>query len=224
MADAGSRVHRCRQDRVAEDIVMSRQETETVKVWDPLVRIAHWSLVVAFFIAYFTEDELLAVHVWAGYAVGLIVMLRVVWGFVGPKHARFSDFLFGPWTALAYLVDLARFRAERHIGHSPAGAVMVFALLIGLAATVWSGLETYAEEENAGPLAGAPTVVAAALADEDGEEGRRGDRGDWEEVHEVVSNVVLILVILHIAGVVLASIVHKENLARAMVTGRKRSP
>jgi cytochrome b len=203
---------------------MSSQDTDTVAVWDPLVRVAHWSLVVAFFIAYFTEDETLALHVWAGYAVGLIVVLRVIWGFVGPKHARFSDFLYAPWTALAYLVGLLRFKSKRYVGHSPAGGAMVFVLLIGLAAIVWTGLETYAVEENAGPLAAA--VVAPARAqDQDSEsdhDGRRG-RSVWEEVHETLANVVLVLVILHIAGVVLASIVHKENLARAMVTGRKRA-
>ena len=89
---------------------------------------------LGFFIAYFTEDEVLSLHVWAGYAVGILVVLRVVWGFVGPKHARFTDFLFGPGEVIAYLVDLIRFRAKRYLGHSPAGGAMAIALWLGLLA------------------------------------------------------------------------------------------
>ena len=222
---------------------MNLDKVRTVTVWDPLVRVFHGLLVAAFFIAYFTEDELLNVHVWAGYTVGCIVVLRVVWGFVGPKHARFSDFIFGPWKVLGYLLAMIRFRAERYMGHNPAGGAMVVALLIGLAATVWSGLETYAIEENAGPLAGAMVVMRAdagtspsapvRLASEEGEdeglEGseRRNEGGAednfWEEVHEVLANLMLVLVIAHILGVFLASVEHRENLVRAMVTGRKRA-
>ena len=212
-------------------------------VWDPFVRVCHWLLVATFFIAYFTEDDLLSVHVWAGYAVGCIVVLRVIWGFVGPRHARFSDFVFGPWKVWRYLLALIRFRAERYIGHSPAGGAMVIALLMGLAATVWSGLEVYAIEENAGPLAGTtigiyakagdPARLVIRLVSEKGEledvkgsehehEGR-GNDDFWEEVHEVLANFTLVLVIIHILGVGLASVVHRENLTRAMVTGQKRA-
>jgi cytochrome b len=213
-----------------------------VTVWDPLVRVCHWLLVVAFFVAYFTEDDLLTVHVWAGYVVGGTVVLRVLWGFIGPKHARFSDFIFGPWKAWSYLIDLVRFRAERHIGHSPAGGAMVVALLIGLAVTVWSGLETYAVEENAGPLAGSIIVTVAnaeaslspplRLASDESEHEelkvsereRRGGKEDdfWEDVHEVLADLMLALVIIHILGVGLASVVHRENLVRAIITGKKR--
>lgn len=211
-----------------------------VRVWDIFVRFSHWSVALGFFIAYFTEDEALALHVWAGYVVGVFVVMRVLWGFVGPRHARFSDFLYGPHKVFAYLRDLVRFRAERHLGHSPAGGAMAIALWIGLAAIVWSGLELYAAEEGAGPLAAiraeavAPPAAGGGLLvlasehedDEDEHEGGRGGEGrgegDWEEIHEVLANLVLLLVILHIAGVILASVVHRENLARSMVTGMKR--
>jgi cytochrome b len=205
-----------------------------VKVWDPVVRLFHWTLAAAFFVAYFSGDEALALHVWAGYLAGGLIVLRLVWGFVGTEHARFTDFLFSPVAALRYLVDLAQFRARRYLGHSPAGAAMVFALLLGLAVVVWSGLELYAIEENAGPLASAPAVqlVTPALADADeaaeglaerGRGGREGGESSWEELHEVAANLCLVLVLLHIGGVVLASLVHHENLARAMVTGLKRA-
>jgi cytochrome b len=172
--------------------------------------------------------------------VGVFVVMRVLWGFVGPRHARFSDFLYGPHKIFSYLRDLIGFRAERHLGHSPAGGAMAIALWIGLAAVVWSGLEFYAAEEGAGPLAAlraeavAPTASGGGLLvlasehedDEDEHEGGRGGEGrgggDWEDIHEVLANLVLVLVILHIGGVILASVVHRENLARSMVTGMKR--
>lgn len=181
---------------------------ETLRVWDPVVRIGHWALVIAFFTAYFTEDDFLAQHVWAGYVVTAVVAVRIVWGFVGTGHARFGDFLYSPAAVLRYLTGLFRFRADRYVGHSPAGGAMVFVLLLALIVTAVSGLVLYAIEDNAGPLAG----MVAAGASED----------FWEELHEFFANFTLVLVVLHVLGVILASRVHRENLVRAMFTGRKR--
>ncbi|HZX22943.1 MAG TPA: cytochrome b/b6 domain-containing protein [Woeseiaceae bacterium] len=211
------------------------ERIETVKVWDPVVRIGHWVLVAAFFTAYFTEEELLAQHVWAGYAVAGVVLLRILWGFIGSEHARFSDFLYSPVQALRYLGRLATHRARRYIGHSPAGAVMIFALLASLAVTTFSGLEIYAIEENAGPLAvvaatGPPSLINAARADgrgdEDSDAGAAGNSEAaeefWEDIHEASANFTVFLVLLHVAGVLAASFSHRENLVKSMVTGRKR--
>ena len=216
------------------------QDGEKIAVWDPLVRIFHWSLVVVFFTAYFTDDEVMALHVWAGYAAGGLIVFRIVWGLIGSKHARFSDFIAGPLTVWTYLINLLSFRSKRHLGHSPAGGAMVFALLAAIAATVWSGLELHAIENKAGPLASAPAISfrqaesrpsffdVKAMADERKDKSnKRNDDHDgsedfWEEVHEALANFTLALVILHIAGVFLASIVHRENLTRAMFTGKKR--
>jgi cytochrome b len=165
-------------------------------------------LVVAFTIAYFTEDDLLTVHVWAGYGVGVLIVARLVWGFVGPRHARFSDFVYAPAATLRYMRDLILFRAERHLGHSPGGGAMVVLLLVFLALTVATGLVVYGGDQQSGPLAGMFTR----------------DTGEAvEEIHEVLANITLALVIIHVSAVVLASFVHRENLIRAMITGNKRS-
>ena len=193
----------------------------TVMVWDLLVRLSHWLLAVAFFIAYLSKDDFLTVHVWAGYAVGVIIVLRVLWGFVGPKHARFGDFLFGPWKIWQYFLALMKFRSKRYIGHSPAGGAMIMVLIVFLGLVVWSGLKTYAIEENAGPLAfGITTTLGDNQVAGTSKSGVGGDW--WEDFHELISNITLGLVVLHVLGVLLASLAHRENLAWSMITGRKR--
>lgn len=205
-----------------------------VRVWDPFVRVFHWTLVVAYIVAYVTEDDAMTVHVWAGYVVGGLIVLRVVWGFIGTRHARFSDFAYGPVAATRYLLALVSFRAKRHLGHSPAGAAMVYALLVTLLLTVATGLLAYGAERK-GPLAplfaadipAISLMVPAVRADDGGDKNERSERRGrgnefWEEVHELFADLTLLLVILHIGGVALASLVYRENLPRAMISGRKR--
>ncbi len=208
------------------------------KVWDPVVRIGHWTLVVAFFTAYFTEDDFLTQHVYAGYVAGVIVCLRVLWGLVGTKYARFSNFVRSPIVTLHYIGDLLSNRAKRFIGHNPAGGAMVVALLLSMTGTIVSGLYLYALEENMGPLAswvaeapapaGASILVAKAYADDDGDKrhsanGSKDEASEefWEETHEVFANLTLLLVGLHVAGVLFSSYTHRENLIKSMFTGRK---
>lgn len=205
-------------------------KTETTRVWDPLVRIGHWTIVTAFFTAYFTEDDLLTQHVWAGYVVGAIVILRVVWGLIGSENARFINFVRPPAVTFRYLGALFRGTAPRHIGHNPAGAAMIVAILTCLGITVYSGLVVYAIEENAGPLSVRETspyeisVVSVARAD-DGESGNHDEFREefWEEAHEIFANLTVLLVIVHVLGVLGSSYLHSENLVKAMITGRKRT-
>ena len=198
-------------------------------VWDPLVRFGHWALVAAFAVAYLSAEEEAGgpglLHVWGGYVVGAIVVLRVVWGFVGPRHARFRDFVRSPIVALAYFRDLLYGRARRYVGHSPAGGAIVIALLVCLAATVATGLVAYGEEGK-GPLAVVMTNTNAngneaehrAFAKTGGEK----SESTIGELHGVLANITVALVVAHIFGVVVASVVHKENLVLAMITGSKR--
>jgi cytochrome b len=179
-----------------------------VYVWDVFVRLFHWTLVVAFTVAYLTEDDPLTVHVWAGYVVGALVVARVLWGFIGTPRARFSDFLYAPATTFRYVRDLVLLRrGEHYIGHSPGGGYMVILLLVFLAATVITGLIVYGGEQQAGPLAGMFTEEVGEAV---------------EEWHELSANITLALILIHIVAVVLASFVYRENLIRAMVTGYKQ--
>lgn len=213
------------------------ESTKIVNVWDPLVRIGHWTLVIAFFTAYFTEDDFLVQHVWAGYVVAAVILFRVIWGFIGTKHAKFSDFIYTPRAILGYLKGLISRKPQHYVGHNPAGGAMVIALLLSLSATVYTGLALYAVEENAGPLAGqfaennkstaATSIISVARADGDEKDHSMANKEDeefWEELHEFFSNFTLLLVALHIGGVLLSSYIDKENLIKAMITGRKGIP
>lgn len=182
---------------------------QQIKVWDPLVRIFHWSLVSLFLLAYVTDDDFLDFHVVAGYLIIGLILLRLAWGLIGSRHARFSDFVKKPAEVKAYLKDVLLFRAKRYIGHNPAGGMMVIALLLSLSVTLFSGLLVYGVEESAGPL------VAWV--------GGMGERAEdvFEGLHEFFANFTVLLVMLHVVGVVIASLQHRENLVRSMIDGYK---
>ena len=181
-----------------------------VKVWDPLIRIFHWALVVGFFIAYFTEEDFLTPHVWVGYMVGGLLLFRVVWGFIGPSHARFSDFVFSPAVVVSYVKDVLLLKAKRFIGHNPAGGAMIILLLISLLITTLSGIVLYAVGDNAGPMAAWMGGLGESWED------------IFEELHEFFADFTMFLVFIHVAGVLVESLIHRENLVRAMVNGYKR--
>lgn len=203
---------------------MDDKSVPEIRVWDPFVRFGHWALVAAFAAAWLSADEVMVVHVWAGYLIALWLPLRFVWGFIGPRHARFADFIRPPAEVLAYLRDLALFRAPRRLGHSPAGGAMVLALMLCLAATAGTGLLAWGLEGN-GPLAGlAAAAPGLAVAGEEDDDDRKSAPAEFlEEAHELFADLTLLLAALHVGGVALGSLAHRENLPRAMLTGRKRA-
>ncbi len=199
-----------------------------VKVWDPLIRIFHWGLVLFFTIAYLTGEDESDLHIYAGYTVLGLISFRLLWGFTGTKYARFSDFVKSPSTIIDYARNLFKGSAKHYLGHNPLGGAMIVTMLISLFMLSYTGLKIYAIEEGKGPLAMETTVtfVQSARADDDGDEYKSGEESEeeefWEEIHEFFANLMLLLVILHIAGVVVSSRLEHQNLVRAMITGRKK--
>ncbi len=184
-------------------------QNSEIKVWDPLVRVFHWTLVGAFVIAYVTEDDWMTLHSYAGYTIMGLLLIRLFWGLIGPRYARFSDFVKRPKTVFAYLKSISTLKAKRYIGHNPAGGAMIVALLVSLLATTVTGLITYGAV-GSGPLSG---ILPASI----------GYGSEWmEELHEFFANFTLLLVFVHLGGVAFESLLHRENLVRAMFTGTKR--
>lgn len=194
-----------------------------IKVWDPLQRLFHWGLVASIAIAWLTGEDGEVLHEWAGYAALGLLAFRLVWGFIGPRYARFSQFIRGPQAVIDYTRDMLNKREKRYIGHNPLGAVMVVALLATTGATGFTGW-LMVQPERMAMLPEMPAFVTPAYADSDEDEERESGEGGeeaMEEIHEFFANLLLLLIFLHVAGVIYASRRHKENLARAMITGKK---
>lgn len=174
----------------------SNDDLVLIPVWDWVVRVGHWLLAGSFLLAYVTaeSESLRLVHVTSGLVALAVVLFRVVWGVVGPKTARFSRFMTSPARAWGYLKSLLETHPEHHTGHNPAGGWAVLGLLTLTASTAALGWAAY---NDIG--------------------------GRWsEEGHELFANLSLVLVGLHVAAVVVSSLLHRENLIRPMFTGKKR--
>jgi cytochrome b len=180
------------------------------RIWDAPVRVFHWLFVLAFAGAWLSSDDrFLHLHVFAGYAFGALLIFRLIWGFVGTRHARFARFTYGPAAALAYLRALRHGHPPRFAGHNPAGSWAVFTIL-GLAALLAvTGILTLGGQEQAGPLAGLLGFAAGDLA---------------RTAHEFVAWTLTAVVAVHVTGVIVGSRAHRENLVAGMITGRKRAP
>lgn len=176
----------------------ARNEDLLVRVWDPFVRLFHWALVTSFVVAWFTAHSMAAIHHLAGYAAGALVLLRLAWGLIGTRYARFGQFIRHPGTILGYLKAIATGSEARHIGHNPAGGAMIIVLILTMGATALTGWLTTTDQFW----------------------------GVWwmQKLHDLLAHGLLLLIGLHLAGVMLASLRHRENLIGAMVTGMKRGP
>lgn len=168
-----------------------------VKVWDPVVRLFHWTLALGCIANLTILREVEPAHEVVGYVILGAIAIRILWGFVGSTHARFSDFIPGPGRLMGYLGSLIRGKAPRYVGHNPGGALMMLAL-VGLA-TVCS--------------------VTGVMMEQDAFWGV-----EWvEDVHETAANLILALALFHVLAALAESWHHRENLVRSMITGRKRA-
>lgn len=187
-------------------------ENVTVKVWDLFIRCFHWTLVLGFATAFISgEVHASTIHVLVGYALCVLLVARVYWGFKGSEYARFRSFMFPLSETLAYTRSMFKGHPKHYFGHNPAGALMVFTLLGLLTLLFVTGLLTLAAIDFEGPL----LFLANRVSDD--------TSYAFRHFHEFLPIVGLVLVSLHILGVVVGSLQHNENLVRAMLTGKKKS-
>jgi cytochrome b len=182
---------------------------DKVLVWDWPVRVMHWGLALAVFGAWLThelEGDWFAWHVRCGYAVLVIVVVRLVWGFVGTQHARFVAFVRGPRAVLDDLRALRKRDAEASAGHTPAGAWMILALLGMLLAQGLTGLFSNDQVYQTGPLFGYVT-------------GQLSDR--LTTLHKQIFDVLWVAILIHVSAAIFYLIVKRRNLIVPMLSGRK---
>lgn len=169
--------------------------SQRILVWDIPTRVFHWALALSFAGAFLTAEteRYRDLHVALGYLVLGLIAFRLIWGFAGSRYARFSSFMFRPSEMMAYVKSMLQRHPKHYLGHNPAGAASIFLLLgLGLLSGI-SGVLLYLE-------------VGGEM---------------YEGLHEGAANLMLAVVVIHIAGVVVSSLLHRENLVRAMVTGYK---
>jgi cytochrome b len=177
------------------ETIVSAPTANRVLVWDAPVRVFHWLTVACFAGAWITaeSERWRLLHATLGYTMAGLLVFRLVWGFVGSRHARFADFVHGPRAVMRYLGSLLRGQPQHHAGHNPAGALAIVGLLLLIALASVTGWAVYNEVG-----------------------------GDWtESLHEGAANATMALVVVHVAAVALSSWLHRENLVGAMITGRK---
>ena len=174
---------------------MNATPTASRRVWDPLVRVFHWSLVACVLLNLFVVDDGEALHQWLGYAATALVGVRMVWGFVGPRHARFADFFPTPRRVAQHLRALRHGTPEHHWGHNPLGALMVLglmAMVLALGLTGWmQSLDAFWGVE-------------------------------WlQDLHEGLGELLMPMVGLHAAAALVMGRIERTRLVKAMVTGVK---
>lgn len=180
-------------------------------VWDLFIRFFHWSLVFGVTGAWLSATyHYMNVHYWFGCFLSSLIVCRIVWGVVGSPYARFSSFAFSPSIAIRYLISMLKNRPAYFIGHNPAGAMMVYVLLGVLLMLLTSGLITQGVIDYEGPLLMMSHAITDVVAYR------------IQFIHKWIGDYVWILITIHVMGVFISSIQHKENLVMAMITGIKK--
>ncbi|MFN3575657.1 MAG: cytochrome b/b6 domain-containing protein [Tabrizicola sp.] len=197
------------------------------ELWDPVVRVTHWGIAASVLMNALLDEGGSLLHVTVGWIVMALLLLRMVWGVLGPVEARFSSFPPNPLAALRHLRQLAAGRVRHYPSHNPVGALMAYAFWVTLALVTATGLVMTG---GATPLQVASDQQAVASGDWSAliEEGKGGSEGDdafgdaVEEVHDMAANLLLILAALHVAGVAIESRAMRRNLVAAMLTGKRQ--
>lgn len=190
-----------------------------VKVWDPLVRIGHWTMVLCFCALYFRGDKF-PLHAYAAYIVMAIMLVRIVWGFVGPHAARFWTFMYGPKTMIKYGIDSVVGHPMHTISHNPLGSLMVFALIFAMLGTGVLGLMLYSSGQEMGLLG---DMVPSDWEDEFFTMTVFGNSFPigLKDLHIWCGNIAASLVTCHVLGTLWATAVHKSAHVIGMITGIK---
>jgi cytochrome b len=172
----------------------NHSSTSKIKVWDGPVRLFHWTFVILVLFCWFSGEwrgERFPYHAYAGYAAGIVLLFRIIWGFAGSSYAKFTDFVYSPGKTVQYAMQVMSGKPPRYVGHNPLGGWMIILMMLVIGFTIVTG------------------VIAPSWH-------------DVEEIHEFMGeNIIILLVAIHLLGVIVDSIMTRENLARAMVTGTK---
>lgn len=189
----------------------AKKKSHWIKVWDLPTRLFHWTLVTtvttALITGFIAPEWWMGLHAAAGYLLVVLIVFRIVWGIYGSEYSRIASFAYPPRQVADYLKGVLMLRPEHHIGHNPAGAMMIFALMAALTLLTVTGLMVLGGEEGQGPLQSVVTYKTGSAA---------------KDVHSILSYLLLLMIGGHLAGVLVESLLMKDNLVRAMITGKKR--
>lgn len=197
--------------------------------WDPVVKLTHWTIVAAILANALITEEGSDAHVWVGYALAATLVLRLIWGVIGPSEARFSAFPPSPGRALAHIREIAAGKRTEHASHNPLGALMVYAIWSTLAVVIATGVLMVSApvkpEGQPGVAPPAATAQRLEREEDEGEEAREGggerEEGPLAEVHETAVHLLYVLIVLHIAGVVFETRRSGRRIVLAMLPGRR---